>query len=75
MDTVVKIVTIAGTIYGAAGLIGLLIGWQNFQSGTKNDDPIRAEKGAQQMLWGGASAGIAAGVVAVINAALNAITF
>ncbi|WP_288394393.1 hypothetical protein [uncultured Vagococcus sp.] len=75
METVIKIVTIAGSIYGASGLIGLLIGWRNFQSGTKHDDPVKAEKGAEQMLWGGSSAGIAAGVVVIITAALRAITF
>lgn len=75
MATVIKIVTIAGTIFGASGLIGLLIGYFNFQSGTKHEDPMKAEKGSQQMLWGGASAMIATGVVTVIVQALNAIRF
>lgn len=75
MDIVVKVITIAGTIIGASGLIGVLIGFQNFQSGTKHEDPVKAEKGVQQMLWGGATAGIATGVVASIVVALRAITF
>lgn len=75
METVIKVVTIAGSIYGASGLIGVLMGYNQFQSGTKHDDPMKAEKGAQTMLWGGASAAIAAGVVVACVAALRGITF
>lgn len=75
MDTVIKVVQIGGTIIGAGGLVGVLIGYNNFQSGQKHDDPVKAEKGVQQMLWGGSGTMIAAGVTAAIVAALNAITF
>lgn len=75
MTAVIKIIQITGALFGASGLIGLLIGYFNFQSGTKNEDPMKAEKGSHQMLWGGASAMVSTGVVAIIVSALNAIRF
>lgn len=75
MAIVIKIVQITGTLFGVAGLIGVLLGFMDFQSGTKNEDSMKSEKGSQRMLWGGATAAIATGVVAVIVAALKAVKF
>lgn len=75
MATVIKIVQITGSLFGIGGLISVLLGYIAFQSGTKHEDSMKADKGSQQMLFGGATAAIATGIVTAIVAALKLVKF